>query len=100
MNLYFVYIQIAEVMARLCAARAEDEGRGGGAADARRWTALRTPVEARAMLKTVFRAAADNAAQVVGISTTLAGTSLTPWHSRTAAISMLQISLTAPDFST
>lgn len=57
-------VQIADIMARLCAARTEDEARGGGAADARRWTALRTPVEARGMLKTVFRAAADHAAQV------------------------------------
>lgn len=56
--------QIGDIMARLCAARTEDEARGGGAADARRWTALRSPVESRAMLKTVFRAAADHAAQV------------------------------------
>ncbi len=56
--------QIASVMAALMAAREEDEARGGGAADARRWTALRNTVEARAMLKTVFRAAAAHAAQV------------------------------------
>lgn len=59
-------------MARLCAARTEDEARGGGAADARRWTALRTPVEARAMLKTVFRTAADHAAQVQHMASLLA----------------------------
>lgn len=56
--------QIAGIMAALVAARGEDEARGGGAADPRRWTALRNTVEARAMLKTVFRAAAAHAAQV------------------------------------
>ncbi len=63
--------QIGDVMARLCAARTEDEARGGGAADARRWTALRSPVESRAMLKTVFRAAADHAAQVGALGSLL-----------------------------
>lgn len=56
--------QIAGIMAALVAARGEDEARGGGAADPRRWTALRSTVEARAMLKTVFRAAAAHAVQV------------------------------------
>ena len=44
--------------------REEEERRGAGAADARRWNGLRTIVEARAMLKTVFRAASGHKAQV------------------------------------
>ena len=60
--------QIADVMARLCAARSEEEARGVGAANARRWNMLKSVVHARTMLKTVFRSAADHAAQVAVLS--------------------------------
>ena len=45
-------------------AKAEEESRGQGAADARRWNGLRTIVEARALLKTAFRCASTLKAQV------------------------------------
>ena len=45
-------------------AKAEEENRGQGAADARRWNGLRTIVEARALLKTAFRCASTLKAQV------------------------------------
>ena len=41
-------------------AKSEEEGRGGGAADAKRWTLVRTIVEARELLKATFRLACDH----------------------------------------
>eukprot|EP00884_Botryococcus_braunii_P003163 jgi/Botrbrau1/12848/Bobra.0045s0017.1 len=58
--------QILETQQALVAAKAEDTARGGGSAgaDVRRWTGLRNLVEARALLKTLFRSAAQLRAQV------------------------------------
>ena len=52
--------QIAELQAAWERAKAEEEGRGGGAADAKRWTGIRSAVEARDILRTVFRVACDH----------------------------------------
>lgn len=58
--------QILETQQALVAAKAEDNSRGSGpaGADVRRWTGLRNLVEARALLKTLFRSAAQLRAQV------------------------------------
>ncbi len=58
--------QILETQAALARAQAEEEGRtaGNNPTEARRWTGLRTVVEARALLKTLFRAAAGHKGQV------------------------------------
>jgi hypothetical protein len=58
--------QILETQQALVAAKAEDMARGGASAgaDVRRWTGLRNLVEARALLKTLFRSAAQLRAQV------------------------------------
>ena len=45
-------------------AKADEENKGGGAADARRWNGLRNVVESRALLKTAFRTASTLKAQV------------------------------------
>jgi len=42
----------------------EDAKSGNSATEARRWTGVRTIVEARSLLKTLFRAAAGHKAQV------------------------------------
>lgn len=54
--------QIVELQQQLVRVRADEEARGGGAADARRWNQLRNVVEARTMLKTVFRSASAHKA--------------------------------------
>ena len=38
----------------------EEESRGGGAADVKRWNGLRTAIEARELLRTLFRIACDH----------------------------------------
>ncbi|KAK9835062.1 hypothetical protein WJX81_008045 [Elliptochloris bilobata] len=59
--------QIAETQEVLMRAKAEEEARvgssGDGAAAARRWTGVRGVVEARSLLKTLFRAASHYKAQ-------------------------------------
>jgi kinesin family protein 4/21/27 len=55
--------QIQEVSLSLVKARAGEEERGGGAADARRWAGTAAPPDARALLTTVFRAASQYKAQ-------------------------------------
>ncbi|GAB4822357.1 hypothetical protein N2152v2_009403 [Parachlorella kessleri] len=55
--------QIQEFQLQLMKVKQNEEEKGGGAADARRWNGLRTIVEARAMLKTVFRSASQHKAQ-------------------------------------
>lgn len=58
-------MQILETQAALMRAQAEEDVKSGSAAsEARRWTGVRTVVEARSLLKTLFRAAAGHKAQV------------------------------------
>jgi kinesin family protein 4/21/27 len=45
-------------------AKQEEESRGAGAADVKRWTGVRTIVEARELLRSLFRLASDSKAQV------------------------------------
>jgi hypothetical protein len=47
-------------------ARAEEESRGAGALDVKRWTGIRNVVEGRELLRTLFKVAADTKAQVGG----------------------------------
>lgn len=61
-------LQINEYQLQLMKVRQSEEDKGGGAADARRWNGLRTIVEARAMLKTVFRSASQHKAQASGVA--------------------------------
>ena len=58
------HMQILEIQEALGRAKDADDARAGGAADPRRWTGLRTVVDARAMLKAVFQAAAQSRVQV------------------------------------
>ena len=59
-----VVCQILETQAALMKAQSEDDTKSGNtAAEARRWTGVRTIVEARSLLKTLFRAAAGHKAQ-------------------------------------
>lgn len=61
--------QILETQATLMRAQAEEDAKSGNSAsEARRWTGVRTIVEARSLLKSLFRAAAGHKAQVRGIS--------------------------------
>lgn len=57
-------VQILDTQQQLLRAKAEEEARGQAAADARRWNGLRNIVEARALLKAVFRVASNQRAQV------------------------------------
>jgi hypothetical protein len=52
--------QIEELQEAWEKAKQEEENRGGGAADAKRWTGVRNAVEARELLRTVFRIACDH----------------------------------------
>lgn len=45
-------------------ARQEEESRGAGAADVRRWTGIRNVVEGRELLRTLFKVASDHKAAV------------------------------------
>ncbi|KAK9846882.1 hypothetical protein WJX84_000810 [Apatococcus fuscideae] len=56
--------QILEMQQTLLRAKTEEEQKGQGAADARRWNGLRNVAEARTMLRTVFRTASGHKAQV------------------------------------
>eukprot|EP00198_Chlamydomonas_reinhardtii_P003876 XP_001693212.1 kinesin family member heavy chain [Chlamydomonas reinhardtii] len=47
--------QIGDLQAQWERQKAEEEGRGGGALDARRWVGLRNVVECRELLRTLFR---------------------------------------------
>ena len=49
-------------------AKSDEENKGGGAADARRWNGLRNVVESRALLKTAFRTASTLKAQVLHLA--------------------------------
>ena len=59
-----VVVQILEMQQTLMRAKTEEEQKGQGAADARRWNGLRNVAEARTMLRTVFRTASGHKAQV------------------------------------
>ena len=57
--------QILETQAALMKAQTDEDAKSGNSAtEARRWTGVRTIVEARSLLKTLFRAAAGHKAQV------------------------------------
>ena len=57
--------QILETTAALMKAQSEEDAKGSNSAnEARRWTGVRTIVEARSLLKSLFRAAAGHKAQV------------------------------------
>lgn len=47
--------QINELQAQWERQKAEEESRGGGALDVRRWTGIKSAVEARELLRTLFR---------------------------------------------
>lgn len=55
--------QIVELQAAWEKAKQEEENKGGGAADAKRWTGVRNAIEARELLRTVFRIACDHKTQ-------------------------------------
>lgn len=57
-------MQILLTQQQLMKAKSDEENKGGGAADARRWNGLRNVVESRALLKTAFRTASTLKAQV------------------------------------
>jgi predicted secreted protein len=62
-----VLLQILDTQAALMKAQNEEEGRGAAnsnPAEVRRWNGIRTIVEARSLLKTLFRSAAGHKAQV------------------------------------
>ena len=59
-------VQILLTQQQLMKAKSDEENKGGGAADARRWNGLRNVVESRALLKTAFRTASTLKAQVLG----------------------------------
>lgn len=65
---WFSAVQILETQAALARAQAEEEAAARAAAsnpaEARRWNGLRTIVEARSMLKVLFRVATAHKAQV------------------------------------
>lgn len=50
---------ISDLQAQWEAAKADEEGRGGGAVDARRWVGVRNVVESRDLLRTLFRLSSD-----------------------------------------
>lgn len=54
-------------------AKSDEENKGGGAADARRWNGLRNVVESRALLKTAFRTASTLKAQVLASAPLIPG---------------------------
>lgn len=61
---FFWRLQILATQQQLMKAKSDEESKGGGAADARRWNGLRNVVESRALLKTAFRTASTLKAQV------------------------------------
>lgn len=61
--------QILETTAALMKAQSEEDAKGGNSAnEARRWTGVRTIVEARSLLKSLFRAASGHKAQVRAVA--------------------------------
>jgi hypothetical protein len=52
--------QIKELQAAWEAAKVEEESRGGGAADSKRWNGVRNVTEAKELLRSLFRAACDH----------------------------------------
>lgn len=64
-----VVLQILLTQQQLMKAKCDEENKGGGAADARRWNGLRNVVESRALLKTAFRTASTLKAQVLCAAT-------------------------------
>ena len=52
--------QIVDLQAAWEQAKVEEEGKGGGAADAKRWTGVRGIVESRELLRTLFKVACDH----------------------------------------
>eukprot|EP00983_Pelagomonas_calceolata_P114163 1160066-Pelagomonas_calceolata.AAC.7 len=58
--------QIVELQAAWEKAKQEEENKGGGAADAKRWTGVRNAIEARELLRTVFRIACDHNTDIHG----------------------------------
>ena len=58
------HVQILATQQQLMKAKSDEENKGGGAADARRWNGLRNVVESRALLKTAFRTASTLKGQV------------------------------------
>ena len=52
--------QIKELQAAWEAAKLEEEGRGGGAVDSKRWNGLRSVQESRELLRSLFRVACDH----------------------------------------
>lgn len=55
--------QILETQQQLMKTKAEEDQKSQAASDARRWNGLRTIVEARALLKSIFKVAANQKAQ-------------------------------------
>ena len=53
-------MQIKELQSAWEAAKLEEENRGGGAADAKRWNGIRNVLESRELLRTLFRIACDH----------------------------------------
>lgn len=72
---------IQEVQLQLVKARASEEGRGAGAADARRWKGLQAAPEARGLLTTVFRCASQYRAQAAeqALTVTELSEEVRPW---------------------
>ncbi|KAL4427717.1 hypothetical protein ABPG75_001806 [Micractinium tetrahymenae] len=61
-----------QAQARLMEARAVEDAKGGVPADARRWNGVRSVVQARALLKTIFRAASQHKAEAMEVHAQLA----------------------------
>jgi hypothetical protein len=57
-------LQILETQQQLMKVKAEEEQKTQAAGDARRWNGLKTMVEARALLKSLFKVATNQKAQV------------------------------------
>ncbi|GAX80469.1 hypothetical protein CEUSTIGMA_g7908.t1 [Chlamydomonas eustigma] len=55
-------VQIKELQAAWEAAKVEEESRGGGAVDAKRWNGVRNATEAKELLRSLFRVACDHKA--------------------------------------
>ena len=53
-------LQIKDLQSAWEAAKLEEENRGGGAADVKRWNGIRNVIESRELLRTLFRIACDH----------------------------------------
>lgn len=56
---FHVMQEIAQLQFAWEKAKSEEDTKGGAAGDAKRWNGIRAIMEARAMLKTVFKCASD-----------------------------------------